>query len=254
MAGFGAFLAKELWEIARTWRIWVLPGIVLFFALTGPVLARFTPELLQAIGPGDTGFVIEVPEPTFVHAYQQWTQNLTQIVTFALVIMLGGMVAGERKSGTAVFVLTKPLSRSAFLLGKVVSQGILLSITVIAGALVTWAMTHALFGEAPLRTLAVGTGVWLVWGLMFVGLMLLLSALVGSQAGAAGLGVALFILISIPSAWEAASRYSPAGLLGAPGQIVAGRTVPLLWPLVTAGVLAAAALLAAGWAFSRKEL
>ena len=36
MSGFRVFARKELREIVRTWRIWVLPGILLFFALTGP--------------------------------------------------------------------------------------------------------------------------------------------------------------------------------------------------------------------------
>jgi ABC-2 type transport system permease protein len=43
------FARKELHEILRTWRIWVLPGIVLFFAITGPLVARFTPELVGAV-------------------------------------------------------------------------------------------------------------------------------------------------------------------------------------------------------------
>ena len=44
MSGFAAFAGKEAREILRTWRIWVLPGILLFFALTGPVLAKLTPQ------------------------------------------------------------------------------------------------------------------------------------------------------------------------------------------------------------------
>src|ERR1035437_11075744 len=38
MSGFAAFAGKEAREILRTWRIWILPGILLFFALTGQVL------------------------------------------------------------------------------------------------------------------------------------------------------------------------------------------------------------------------
>lgn len=254
MVGMGAFLRKELLEIRRTWRVWVLPGIVLFFAVTGPVLARFTPELLQAIGPQDAGFVVEVPDPTFVHAYQQWAQNLTQIVSFALIIMLGGVVAGELKAGTAVLMLTKPLRRSGFLLAKFAAQSALLVSTVSVGFAVTWGVTLAMFGEAPVQPLVEATGVWLVWGVMLVALMLLLSSMLGSQGGAAGLGVAVFILLSIPSAWEIAARYSPGGLLSAPGRLVAGQPVHLTWPILTALALTALALVGAIGVFNRKEL
>jgi len=51
MNGFSAFLRKEVSEILSTWRIWVLPGIVLFFAITGPPLAKFTLELLGSLMP-----------------------------------------------------------------------------------------------------------------------------------------------------------------------------------------------------------
>jgi len=36
MNGFTVFARKEAREILRTWRVWVLPGILAFFALTGP--------------------------------------------------------------------------------------------------------------------------------------------------------------------------------------------------------------------------
>ena len=34
MSGFSTFLAKEFTEIRKTWRIWVIPGMLLFFAIT----------------------------------------------------------------------------------------------------------------------------------------------------------------------------------------------------------------------------
>lgn len=253
MSGFRAFLGKELWEIVRTWRIWVLPGIVLFFAVTGPVIARFTPQLLQAVAP-DTGLVIQIPAPTFLDAYLQWTKNLVQIVTFAMIIIFAGAVSGERRSGTAVLVLTKPLSRTAFIVAKYLSQGALLVGTVTGGAAATWISTWAVFGQAPVGPLAQATGVWLVWALVILGIMIFLSALVGSQAGAAGLGLGAFVLLSIATIWPPAARYSPAGLLGAPSDIALGRAGPLLWPVVTALALAGCALAAAVAAFSRKEL
>ena len=39
MTGFGAFMQKELTEIRRTWRLWVIPGILVFFGVTSPIIA-----------------------------------------------------------------------------------------------------------------------------------------------------------------------------------------------------------------------
>ena len=57
-----AFLAKDLREIVRTWRIYVLPGILLFSAVTGPPTAAYTAELFSSLG-GDI-FEGLIPDPT----------------------------------------------------------------------------------------------------------------------------------------------------------------------------------------------
>lgn len=255
MSGFRAFLQKELREIFRTWRIWVLPGIVLFFAVSGPPLAKITPDLLGALlSEQQTGVVITLPDPTYVDAYLQWSKNLSQVVLFAVIIMFGGAISAEKRSGTAVLVLTKPLSRSAFIYAKAVSHLVLLIGTVSLGAAVTWGVTYAVFGEAPPGILAQATGAWLSLGVVFVGIMLVLSAAMDSQAGAAGVGFLLYIALTIAGLWSFALQYTPAGLVNAPTDILLGKAGALLWPVASA---IGAALLLVGLArliFERREL
>ncbi len=255
MNGFTAFLGKELREIFRTWRIWVLPGIVLFFAISGPPLAKITPELLGSLmGEQQPGMIIQLPEPTYVDAYLQWTKNLSQMVLFAVIIMFGGIISAEKKSGTAALVLTKPLSRTAFVVAKFVSQASLVAVPVIVGTLATWGITYAIFAEAPLAPLAEATGAWLLFALMFVALMELLSAVLDSQAGAAGIGFGAYILLSVATLWAPMLDYTPAGLVGAPTNIVLGESGALGWPIAV--TLALTALFAAGavYVFKRREL
>lgn len=254
MHGFGAFLRKEFHEIVRTWRIWVLPGILMFLALSGPVLALLTPELMKSLTTGQTGLVIELPEPSWIDAYGQWVKNLAQMVTYALIIILGGMVSAERRSGTAVLVLTKPLTRAAFVLAKFASQAAFVGVSAVIGTVVTWLTTLVVFGEAPVRELAEPTAIWLVSAVMLVAFMTLFSSLVGSQAGAAGLGFGALIALSIFGLWGPARDFSPAGLIGAPTALLAGESVPLVWPLVTGGLAAVLALALAVRVFRRIEL
>ena len=86
MNGFMVFTRKEAREILRTWRVWVLPGILLLFALTGPVLARFTPEIVGAVAGNQLGG-LKLPTPTYLDAYTQWIKNLSQVAQFALIII-----------------------------------------------------------------------------------------------------------------------------------------------------------------------
>src|SRR5664280_430565 len=137
MSGFAVFAHKEAREILRTWRIWVLPGILLFFALTGPVLARFTPQIVGALAGNQFGG-LKLPTPTYLDAYTQWIKNLSQIGLFALIIIYAGVVSAESKSGTAILVLTKPVSRPAFVIAKAAVHSAFLAVVVVIGTLVTW--------------------------------------------------------------------------------------------------------------------
>lgn len=248
------FARKEALEIFRTWRIWVLPSIVIFFALTGPPLARFTPELINALV-GDQLGQIRIPPPTYLDAYGQWIKNLSQIAVFALVIIYGGLVSSEVKGSTAVFVLTKPVSRTAFVIVKAVIHSAFLVLILTVGTLITWGITAAVFGEAPGSALWNSALLWLVLGVLFVALMTVLSVLISSAAGAAGAGLGAYVLLSVGAIWKPLNSYSPAGITGQATSIAAGTEVPSsFWPVTTSLVLSMALVWLAAMLFRRKEL
>jgi len=253
MSGFAVFAGKEAREILRTWRIWVLPGILLFFALTGPVLAKFTPQLLGALA-GDQLKGLVIPTPTYLDAYAQWVKNLSQIALFALIIIYGSIISSERKSGTAVLVLTKPVSRTAFVIAKAAVHSAFLVILVVAGTLLTWGLTAAVFGQAPGSALWASALVWLVFGVLFIALMTLLSVLIGSAAGAAGAGLGAYALVSIAAIWKPLGTYSPAALATQPASLAAGKDVAVLWPVLTSLLLTVVLVAVAALAFRRKDL
>jgi ABC-2 type transport system permease protein len=253
--GFVAFVRKEATEILRTWRILVLPGILLFFAITGPVMARFTPEILKAVA-GMPAAAIQalIPDPTYLDAYGQWAKNLSQIGLFALIIVYGGLVSSERKTGTAVLVLTKPVSRTAFIAAKVFVHAAFLTATVTVGTLVTWGGTVLTFGSAPAAPLLDSAFAWLVFGVLFLCLMTLLSVALPSQAGAAGIGIGIYALLAIAGLSETLTLYTPVGLSSAPATLAAGHPFALFWPVLSSIALSVALIAAAAWLFTRQEL
>ena len=253
MNGFVVFAAKEVREILRTWRIWVLPGILLFFALTGPVLARYTPEIVGALAGSQLGG-LKLPTPTYLDSYTQWVKNLSQIALFALIIIYGSIISAETRNGTAVLVLTKPVSRAAFVIAKASVHSVFLAVLVVMGTLLTWGLTAAVFGKAPGSALWSSAMVWLVFGVLFISLMTLLSVLIGSAAGAAGAGLGIYALVSIASIWKPLGSYSPAALATQPASLAAGKDVAVLWPVLTSLLLAVVLVAFAAQAFRRKDL
>jgi ABC-2 type transport system permease protein len=247
------FARKELHEIQRTWRIWVLPGIVLFFAITGPLLARFTPELVGAVV-GNSLNGLKLPTPTYLDSYAQWVKSLSQILLVAVIIVYGGLVSGEVTSGTVVLVLTKPLSRHAFITIKAAVHSLFLAAIVVVGTVLTWGLTWLIFGAAPGSALWNATGAFLVLGVLFVCLMTLFSSLIRSAAGAAGAGLAAYIVLAIAAIWKPLDQYSPAALTTQPASLAAGKDVTATWPVVTALLVAIALVALAGWIFRRLDL
>jgi ABC-2 type transport system permease protein len=252
--GFLAFLAKDLTEIRRTWRIWVLPGILLVVAASSPILARLTPRLLESIASSQPGTVLVLPEPVATDAYVQFIKSLNQLVLIALIIVTAGAISSERRQGTAVLVLSKPVSRMAFILAKLLAQLALLVTATFCAAVVCWATTYAIFGTAPLGALWRATALWLLTALLFVAIVTLCSIVVVAQAGAAGLGLGVYLALSILASWGPTRDHSPAGLLNAASDSAASANTHVLFPALSATLLAALCVAAASALFERQEL
>lgn len=253
MDGFAHFLGKELKEFARTWRLPVLAAAIALFALTGPVVALYTPELLKSMQASQPGVVIQLPDPSWRDAYAQWVKNLSQIVAFVAIITAAGSVAGELASGSGLLVLTKPVSRTSFVLAKAASLFAMLFVLVCLGTAVTQGLTLLVFGEAPFLPVWAPTLSWLLFSALLVSVTVVLSSLVSTLA-AAGLGVGVFFALSMASLWGPLVRYTPVGLVTAPGQLLAGKPVALGWPVGTAVVSIVLLLALASVLFSRREI
>lgn len=243
MKGFAQILRKELAEIAHTWRIFVFPGIMAFFAISDPILQRYTKELLGALASGQMGDLSSViPDPTHVQAYGGYINNLSQIGLITLMIITGGLINGEVRQGTAQLVLTKPVSRGGFLLGKFAGQTLLVTAVTVAGAFIVWLMTSILFPTSPPGPLFAASAVWLLFGILILAVTTGFSALFQSQAAAAGAAVGVWVAVSVLSVWGWAAKYTFAGLTGASIQLASGNSAELAWPIAT-GVVAIVAVL-----------
>src|SRR4030066_732137 len=127
-SGFGNIFSKEnhLWWDTRKWliqvAIWLvlINGVVLFISVIFPNLPK-TKEELQTLSASEAAAVkAEIAK-----------QGLNMFFVFSGLIAGAGVVVfaqdaliGEKRSGTAAWMLSKPVSRTAFLLGKRAADGI----------------------------------------------------------------------------------------------------------------------------------
>ena len=254
MTGFGAFLWKELVEIRRTWRIWVIPGMLVFFGVTSPIIAALTPALVRSMAASQPGVMIRIPPPSALDAYGQFIKNLNQFVLIAVIITGAGVVSGERSTGTAILALTKPLSRGAFVLAKILSQAALLVAATVLGAAACLAVTAVVFGVANPGRVMTATALWLLYASLLVVAMTCFSAAFRSRGAAAGAGLAFYFLTLLLSAWGPAARYGFIGLMSAPRAALMGEALSSGWPIATALAAIAVGVVTAVGIFERQEL
>jgi ABC-2 type transport system permease protein len=121
--GLGNLLRGEFssWFRSRKWwsqiLIWLLSiNLILFFTTLG------AEEAAEAGG--------EIPE--IIALYSIFGGMFVMI---GVMIVLQGAIVGEKRSGTAVWVLSKPVSRAAFVVAKVIanSVGVLLTAVLVPG-------------------------------------------------------------------------------------------------------------------------
>jgi ABC-2 type transport system permease protein len=253
MIGFAALLRKELLEQWRTTRLPVVATVFLLVGLSSPLLARFTPEILEAVG-GDQ-FKIVLPTPTAADAYDQLAKNLGQFGILIAVLLAMGSVATEKERGTAALILTKPAGRAAFLVAKLAAIATTLGVATAIAAAGAWFYTFVLFEPLPIAGFAAATVLLWLSLVAFAAITFLGSTLTRSALAAAGLGVAAFIVLGILSIVPAIAPYLPTGL-GAPARALAlGLSgVDIVGPTAAAVVLVVGLVLVAWLSFRRQEL
>ncbi|MDI9628677.1 MAG: ABC transporter permease subunit [Acidobacteriota bacterium] len=251
MKGFAPILRKEYTEFFRTWRVWVVGGAFVLFGLIDPVVAKFTNQILSSAF-GETP--LELPDPTYLDAWAQWSRDLSQLLLIVVLVVAAGTVAGEVNSGTLIMPLTKPLSRTGVVLAKFTALSSLVALSAVISTGLTTLVTMAFFADVQFAPVWRAVGVWFVLALTFIAATMAVSCLVPSTVAAFGIAFALQALMMILAIWQPVKQYSLIGLTEAVSMLATNQDVELIWPVATAFGAIVVFLVLAIVIFRRKEL
>jgi ABC-2 type transport system permease protein len=236
----------------RTGRLPVVAVIFVLFGLASPVLAKYTPDIVKFAA---SSIDIHVPTPTIRDAVTQLIKNLNQVGVLTAILLAMGSVANEKESGTAAFVLVKPVSRLAFLAAKFSGIAMTMAAAVLLCGLAAYLYTELLF--APLSVPGFGAAclVILLSLLEIAAVTFLGSTLTRSTIPAAGIGLVALVVAGVVASLPNVGQFTPFGLNALASDFALQQSAAAWgWPVVTnAGVVAI--ILAASWlVFRRQEI
>ena len=165
--GFANLVRKENrdWWRTRRWLITLLIWLVLIDAITYGMLWTPAPDP-SAPDPGTAERIMLPPALAVSGALMNLVIMVGLFTPIGGIITMQGTIIDEKKSGTAAWIMSKPASRTAFILSKLVANSVAL---LIVSLVVQWAIVYGLFA---LRGSTPAPGAF-VFGVALLGLHLL---------------------------------------------------------------------------------
>ncbi len=245
-------------EFTWNWRSFRFPAlllVLLFFALLDPVTTRYMNEIFTQFA----DFEMVLPEPVAEGAFFAYLNSVSQIGIMVMIFVIMGIVAKEKETGVAAWILSKPVSRWNYLLAKVVNIYALLILGMGATSTIAYFYTWSLLGQVDVSDAFWATISIIVYALFIASLTFSLSTVMRSPLQAGGVTILIFFLTGIGNiviSKSAISKFYPNTLLGEMGNLLQGASAPadLFVPLAATLGLSLLLIFLAGKRFAKIEL
>jgi ABC-2 type transport system permease protein len=175
-----------------------------------------------------------------------------------MIIIAQDEVIHEKQSGTAAWVLSKPIARPAFILTKLLSN-VIGALVIIVGltAVVAYAEVFILTKEAiPVLAFLAGLGVLMIGLVFYLALTIMLGTLFEQRGPVLGIAVGVFLGGMIFSQFlQQVSFILPVNIKDIAALVAFQQPLPgmAIAQLTSAGVLSLIFTLVALWRFGREE-
>ncbi|MBM4186031.1 MAG: hypothetical protein FJ206_01845 [Gemmatimonadetes bacterium] len=247
LTGFGNLLDKELGSWWRT-RRWLVHLVLWQVVITGFIL------LVSLEQRGDTTAQRGVNE-----AMQVFFQAGGFFGLIGAVLVTQGAIVGEKASGTAAWVLTKPTTRKSMVLAKMAGiSGSFLTLGLVLPAIAVLLVCQTVWGRTPdLVHFSEAVAIVGLHHVCYIAITLMLGAFFRSRGPVAGIALGFWLAGNILP-----NFVPPWLLLGTPWLLAPAAASIAVWqplafplwvPMVASSILTVVALGLALWRFDREE-
>jgi ABC-2 type transport system permease protein len=192
-------LNKELLEMQRNYKLIWFPIAFILLGVSQPLSTYYMPQIIESAGGLPEGTVIEIPTPL---APEVLAMSINQFNTLGILIVVlasMGIVAGERKSGIAGLILTKPVSYTSYITSKWAGAHILLWLSLFIAYLASWYYVSILFGSIPFTDFFLSLLIYGLWLSAVLTLIVFFSTILRSPGLAGFLTLAFTLAINLVS-------------------------------------------------------
>lgn len=213
MTGFTALLKKEIREIVRTKRLFILLGIFVLFGIMNPAIAKLTPNFIEFMSEdfAEQGIYIGTIKVTALDSWSQFVKNMPMGL-IVLLIMFSGIYTSEYSKGTLIPFLTKGLSRDSVVLSKYLVMLMTWSIGIWLCFGITFFYSDFYWDNHVVKELVFAAFCWWLIGVFMISCIVFFSsfAVSGIQV-MLGTGAVYFIM-PIIGMYSKAKKYLPVSL------------------------------------------
>jgi ABC-2 type transport system permease protein len=200
---------------------------------------------------------VEISGDPLKDSVMLFAQLVSALISIGVVLVVQGAIIDELESGTAEWVLSKPVSRAAYILSKFVSSTVgTFATMLVIPAFVLYFEVGLLLGEYldPWR-FAQGMFALAPLFVFLTGLSLMIGTFSRSRAVVAGVPIALLLgqqLLLQVAPWL--SAVLPYSLPVPAGELVFGETLTMVTPLAAVPLLGVLFTAVGVWRFSTIDL
>ncbi len=246
LVGFGNMVGKEWgswWHTRRS----LLHLVLWLFVING---------LLFLVGVDERQS--HAPQEVLAELIQVFIRAGGMFATIGIVVATQSAVLGEKQLGTAEWVLSKPVSRPAMLLSKLLVNGLsftFLAVVIPSVAFYLQSIHHALM-QPPLVPFLAGVLIHTEHLVFYLALTLVAGTLFNSRGVVSGLAIGFLIAgLILPSALPSVAPLLPWALHPIAGAVAREGTMPDgAWlSIILTGLWSLLCVLLALWRFHREE-
>ena len=226
MRGFGVFCKKEITELYRTYRVFLLGAVALIFGILSPLIAKLTPWLMEQFADSfrEQGIIVGEVTVTAKDSWAQFDKNFMIVLIVGIAIFSGSYV-NEYAKGTLIPLVTKGLTRTGMVLSKLLTQLLAWTVYFVVTFGITWGYTAYFWDSSEIKNvLWMGLFFWMM-GVFLLTVLAFFSSFMNSSIQVL-LGVGgVYVLLTTLGMIKPVESLLPTYLMGS-AALLTGEKLP----------------------------